>query len=83
MDAYRVICHPGDEDEGVRWACRAQQQRRSVEIVSGPAHTFKRPRARNFKSKTITKDIEIREINNVFEFSEFFEQLLDITEKFL
>ena len=34
---YRVIRHPGDEDEGARWACRATQQRRSVEIASGPA----------------------------------------------
>ena len=23
MDAYRVIRHPGDEDEGARWACRS------------------------------------------------------------
>ena len=38
-------------------------------------HTFKRPRARNFKSK----DIEMREINNDIEFSEFFEQLLEKT----
>ena len=42
-------------------------------------HTFKRPRARNFKSK----DIEIREINNDIEFSEFFEKLLEKTEKFI
>ena len=42
-------------------------------------HTFKRPRARNFKSK----DIEIREINNDIEFSESFEQLLEKTEKFI
>ena len=27
MDAYRVIRHSGDEDEGARWACRARQQR--------------------------------------------------------
>ena len=37
MDAYRVIRRPGDEDEGARWACRAQQQRGPVEIASGPA----------------------------------------------
>ena len=36
MDAYRVICHPGDEDEGARWACRARQQRGPVEIATGP-----------------------------------------------
>ena len=37
MDAYRVIRHPGDEDEGARWACRAWQQRGPLEIASGPA----------------------------------------------
>ena len=37
MDAYRVIRHPGDEDEGARWACRARQQRGPVEIASGRA----------------------------------------------
>ena len=37
MDAYRVIRHPGDEDEGGRWACGAQQQLGPVEIASGPA----------------------------------------------
>ena len=37
MDAYRVIRHPGDEDEGARVACRARQQRGPVEIASGPA----------------------------------------------
>ena len=37
MDAYRVIRHPGDQDEGARWACRAWQQRGPVEIASGPA----------------------------------------------
>ena len=36
MDAYRVIRHPGDEDEGARWAYRARQQRGPVEISSGP-----------------------------------------------
>ena len=36
MDAYRVIRHPGDEDEGARWACRARQQWGPVEIASGP-----------------------------------------------
>ena len=46
-------------------------------------HTFKRPRTRNCKSKTITKDIEIREINNDIDFSEFVEKLLDKTEKFI
>ena len=42
-------------------------------------HTLKRPRARNFKSKYI----DIREINNDIEFSEFFEQLLEKREKFI
>ena len=37
MDTYQVIRHPGDEDEGARWACRARQQRGPVEIASGPA----------------------------------------------
>ena len=37
MDAYRVIHHPGDEDEGARWACRSRQQRGPVEIASEPA----------------------------------------------
>ena len=37
MDVYRVIRHPGDEDEGARWAFRARQQRGPVEIISGPA----------------------------------------------
>ena len=37
MDAYRVIRHPGDEEEGARWAWRARQQRGTVEIASGPA----------------------------------------------
>ena len=37
MDDYRVIRHPGDEDEEGRWACRARQQRGPVEIASGPA----------------------------------------------
>ena len=37
MDAYRVICHPGDEDERARWARRARQQRGPVGIASGPA----------------------------------------------
>ena len=37
MDAYRVIRHPGDEDEGARWACRARQQWGTVEIASRPA----------------------------------------------
>ena len=36
MDAYRVIRHPGDEDEGARWACGARR-RVPVEIASGPA----------------------------------------------
>ena len=36
MDAYRVIRHPGDEDEGARWQCRARQQWGPVEIASGP-----------------------------------------------
>ena len=37
MDAYQVIRHPGDDDEGARWACRARQQQGPVEIASGPA----------------------------------------------
>ena len=37
VNAYRVICHPGDEDEGVRWVCRARQQMGPVEIASAPA----------------------------------------------
>ena len=37
MDTYRVIRHPGDEGEGARWECRAQQQRGPVEIASGQA----------------------------------------------
>ena len=37
MDAYRAIRHPGDEDEGARWACRARKQGGPVEIASGPA----------------------------------------------
>ena len=37
MDAYRVIRHPGDEDEGPQWTCGARQQRGPVEIASGPA----------------------------------------------
>ena len=37
MDAYRVIRHPGDEDEGAGWACGARRQRGTVEIASGPA----------------------------------------------
>ena len=43
MDAYRVIRHPGDEDEGARWACRARQQRWSVEIASGLAPVVLHP----------------------------------------
>ena len=37
MDAYQVIRHPGDKDEGAQWVCRARQQRWPVEIASGPA----------------------------------------------
>ena len=44
MDAYRVIRHPGDEDEGARWACRARQQRGPVEIASRLAPAILRPR---------------------------------------
>ena len=36
MDDYRVIRHPGDEDEGARRTCGARQQLGSVEITSGP-----------------------------------------------
>ena len=42
MDAYRVIRHPGDEDDGARWACGARRQRGPVEIASGPAPTVLR-----------------------------------------
>ena len=42
MDAYRVIRHPGDEDVGARWACRARQQRGPVEIASGLAPAVRR-----------------------------------------
>ena len=37
MDAYRVIRHPGDEDNRARWACEAQRQRGPVVIASGLA----------------------------------------------
>ena len=37
MDAYRVIRHPGEEDERARWACGARRQRGPVKIASGPA----------------------------------------------
>ena len=42
MDAYRVIRHPGDENEKAPWACEARRQRGPVEIASractrGPA----------------------------------------------
>ena len=37
MDAYRVICHPDNEDEGARWARGAQRQRGPVEITSRSA----------------------------------------------
>ena len=37
MDAYRVIRHPGNEEERARWACGARRQRGPVEIVSWPA----------------------------------------------
>ena len=43
MDAYRVIHHPGDEDEGARWACGARRQRGPVEIASRPAPAVLRP----------------------------------------
>ena len=36
QDAYQVIRHPGDEDEGARWAFRAPQQWGPVEIALGP-----------------------------------------------
>ena len=42
MDAYRVVRHPSDEDEGARWACRARQQQGQVEIASGPTPAFLR-----------------------------------------
>ena len=37
MDVYRVIRHPGDEDERAWWACEVRWQREPVEIASGPA----------------------------------------------
>ena len=37
MDAYRGIRHPGDEDEGARWACGARRQRGPVKIATAPA----------------------------------------------
>ena len=37
MDAYQVIRHPSDEDEGARWARAAWRQQRPIEIESGPA----------------------------------------------
>ena len=37
MDAYQVIHHTGDKDEGARWAWGAWPQWRPVEIASGPA----------------------------------------------
>ena len=46
MDAYRVICHPGDEDEGARRACRARQQRGPVEILPWPARLVSLPNGR-------------------------------------
>ena len=42
MDTYRVIRHPGDKDEGARWACRARQQRGPVEIASEPTPAVQR-----------------------------------------
>ena len=42
MDAYRVIRHPGDEDEEARWAYGARQQLGPVEIASGPALAVQR-----------------------------------------
>ena len=42
MDAYRVIRHPGDEDKGARWACRARKQRGPVENASGLVPAFLR-----------------------------------------
>ena len=43
MNAHRVIRHPGDEEEGARWACGARGQRGPVEIASGPAPAVLRP----------------------------------------
>ena len=37
MDACGVIRHPGDEDEGARWVCGAQQERGPAKFASGPA----------------------------------------------
>ena len=51
--------------------------------LSSPKRTFKRPRARKIKQKTFAQEIKIKEIKNDIEFSNFFEQLLEKTEKFI
>ena len=45
--------------------------------------TFKRPRARKIKPETLAEEIKIKEIKSVIEFSNFLEQLLEKTEKFI
>ena len=51
--------------------------------LSSRKRTFKRPRARKIKQKTFAQEIKIKEIKNDIEFSNFFEQLLEKTEKFI
>ena len=45
--------------------------------------TFKRPRARKIKPETFAQEIKIKEIKSDIEFSNFFEQLLEKTEKLI
>ena len=45
--------------------------------------TFKRPRAGKIKPKTVAQDIKIKEIKTDIELSNFSEQLLEKTEKFI
>ena len=45
--------------------------------------TFKRPRARKIKPETFAQEIKIKEIKSDIEFSNFFEKLLEKTEKFI
>ena len=51
--------------------------------LSSPKCTFKCPRARKIKQKTFAQEIKIKEIKNDIEFLNFFEQLLEKTEKFI
>ena len=45
--------------------------------------TFKRPRARKIKPETSAQEIKIKEIKSDIEFSNFFERLLEKTEKLI